>query len=160
LCTAAAGRNGSCLRGGYLKKEKGKAVSYTFDEQPKTNEYRQINLFESLLSDLQPDIVEVLSAFLVYGIKPFSNGFGPSLSSPASSGLRRGSDSSMRPSAKPPGCSPSTTAKRSISSSDHVGRLVTRKPRPSQQPLSTSGVFAERAYDGGLDAQPGRSVWW
>jgi hypothetical protein len=55
---------------GYIRKVKGQEPSYCFDEQPRTNEYLPVSLFSSLPGDLQEDIIDVLGAFLVYGIRP------------------------------------------------------------------------------------------
>jgi hypothetical protein len=55
---------------GYIRKLNGQEPSYCFDEQPRTNEYLPVSLFSSLPAELQEDIVDVLSAFLLYGIGP------------------------------------------------------------------------------------------
>jgi hypothetical protein len=59
---------------GYIKREKNHPRSYVFDEQPVSNEHRQISLFDSLPGDLQPDVVEILTSFLMCGIRPLCTG--------------------------------------------------------------------------------------
>jgi len=56
---------------GYVRKVKNSEPSYLFEEQPTTNEYVPVSLFSSLPADLREDIIDVLGAFLVYGIRPF-----------------------------------------------------------------------------------------
>ncbi len=56
---------------GYIRKAKNREPSYRFEEQPATNDYVPVNLFSSLPRDLQEDIVDVLGAFLLYGLGPF-----------------------------------------------------------------------------------------
>jgi uncharacterized FAD-dependent dehydrogenase len=55
---------------GYIRKVKDSTPSYLFEEQPTTDEYMPVNLFSSLPADLQEDIIDVLAAFLVYGVRP------------------------------------------------------------------------------------------
>ncbi len=55
---------------GYIRKAKNREPTYLFEEQPTTNEYVPISLFSSLPSDLQEDVVDVLGAFLLYGLGP------------------------------------------------------------------------------------------
>ncbi len=55
---------------GYIRKAKYGEPSYLFEEQPTTNESVPVSLFSSLPRDLQGDIVDVLGAFLVYGVRP------------------------------------------------------------------------------------------
>jgi hypothetical protein len=55
---------------GYIRKVKNREPSYLFEEEPVTNEYMPVSLFSSLPSDLQEDIVDVVGAFLLYGLGP------------------------------------------------------------------------------------------
>jgi len=55
---------------GYIKKVKDSTPSYVFQEQPATKEYVAVSLFSSLPPDLQEDIIDVLAAFLIYGVGP------------------------------------------------------------------------------------------
>jgi len=55
---------------GYIRKVKYGDSSYRFEEQPTTNDYAPISLFSSLSADAQEDIVDILAAFLLYGLRP------------------------------------------------------------------------------------------
>jgi hypothetical protein len=55
---------------GYIRKVKNREPSYLFAEQPVTDECMPVSLFSSLPADLQEDIVDILGAFLLYGLGP------------------------------------------------------------------------------------------
>ena len=55
---------------GYIRRVENREPSYLFEEQPMTNEHMRVSLFSSLPADLQEDIVDILGAFLLYGLGP------------------------------------------------------------------------------------------
>ena len=58
---------------GYIKHIPGEIPSYVFREQPKTNEYVPVSLFFSLPADARKDIVDVLAAFITFGVRPLTS---------------------------------------------------------------------------------------
>lgn len=59
---------------GYVKKVRGEEPSYAFELEPKSDAYVAISLFSSLHPEFQQDIVHVLGAFLLYGMRPLCGG--------------------------------------------------------------------------------------
>jgi hypothetical protein len=55
---------------GYIRKVKDQRPAYLFAEQAATSEDVPVSLFSSLPPELQEDIVDILGAFLVYGVGP------------------------------------------------------------------------------------------
>ena len=55
---------------GYIRRAKGAVPPYEFDLEPKTDQHVPITLFEPLPPEMEEDFIQILSAFLMHGVRP------------------------------------------------------------------------------------------
>lgn len=57
-------------RSGYIRRAKRSEPPYEFDLEQKTDKHMPIRLFEPLPPELEEDFIQILAAFLIFGVGP------------------------------------------------------------------------------------------
>jgi hypothetical protein len=61
------------LTRGYIRKSAAGETSWAFSDRPEMGKCKAISLFSAFPPELREDFVDILAAFLSYGVRPLSN---------------------------------------------------------------------------------------